>query len=389
MLVGPESPFFYRLAKDLRIYANKLHKINLSGGCFIFYPFEAINYRGDVQSFGKFLIDFVEKEKIDTVIMFNDGKLVHRMAKSVLKDKVEYFVIEKGYIRPHFITFEREGVNGKSPLLDVDIETIINTELKPLRVVNFEDSVFMMNLYATIFYLSFVLLKPFFPSSGLVFKNINRLALGRIISSVYRLFLKISDKKVDSMIDTLKGKYYFIPLQVHNDVQIRLYSDYSDISLFIEEIIISFSKNAPEKTHLIIKHHPMDLGFKNYSKFITDVSRKLGVEDRVKYIKSGNIDKLIENSIGCVTINSTVGMTALMKRKPVKVMGKAIYDKPGLTYQGPLDNFWKDSLNFTVDEELINKFIYYVMENALINGSLYKKINRKNNAGVYYQFYDI
>jgi capsular polysaccharide export protein len=41
-------------------------------------------------------------------------------------------------------------------------------------------------------------------------------------------------------------------------------------------------------------------------------------------------------------INSTVGLQALMRHKPLMVMGDALYDRPGLSHQGLLHDFWAD-----------------------------------------------
>jgi len=52
--------------------------------------------------------------------------------------------------------------------------------------------------------------------------------------------------------------------------------------------------------------------------------------------------ELLSNAAGIVTINSTVGTTGLYNRVPVKVLGNAVFDIPGLTSQQPLDAFWQD-----------------------------------------------
>lgn len=388
LLVGPESPFFYRFAKDIRKHAQKVYKINLSGGCFVYYPFGAVNYRGRPEEFGSFLKKFVEEKKIDIVVMFNDGKLAHRIAKRSLRGIVSFFVVEKGYIRPGFITIEREGVNGNSPILNISREDLENVVPKPVKIFDIKDNELKIAFYSAIFYIAFLLLRPLFPSSSLVYKHINRLAIGRILSFFGGFYYKLADRySINYIKKRLFGKYYFIPLQVHNDIQIRFYSPYNDVADFIKETLTSFAKHAPKDTYIVIKHHPIDIGYRNYSRLIRNLSEELKISNRVLYIKSGDVLDLIKGCIGCVVINSTVGMSALLHLKPVKVMGTAIYDKEGLTYQGHLDDFWKDARNYTADAQLIEKFKFLVIERALVNGSLYHKINHENNAGVFYEFY--
>ena len=43
-----------------------------------------------------------------------------------------------------------------------------------------------------------------------------------------------------------------------------------------------------------------------------------------------------------VCVNSTSGTLALAAGKPVCTLGEAIYNVPGLTYDGHLDDFWAD-----------------------------------------------
>jgi capsular polysaccharide export protein len=44
--------------------------------------------------------------------------------------------------------------------------------------------------------------------------------------------------------------------------------------------------------------------------------------------------ELLTHAKAVVTINSTAGISALMHNKPLKVMGNALYDIKGMTYQG-------------------------------------------------------
>jgi len=386
LLVGPAGPFFYRLAKDLKKVGAEVFKINFSGADWIFYPTGAINYRGKPENFPEFLKKFVKETCIDTVIVFNDCREVHRIAKEVLKDSVEFWVIEQGYIRPDFFTFEKGGINGYSKL-PKDPVFYKKLKPKPLKVVKVEEWKFHWYFYSVVFFIAYILAKPFFPSSEFTYKNIHKNAIKFIITVLKQGYYSLVEKgKVSKFVEKNKGKYYFVPLQVHNDSQIRFHSDYRSVEEFIEEVLFSFSKYAPENTIIVFKHHPMDLGFKCYKNFIKNLSNKYGIIERVYYFKNGRIKELIENSIGCITINSTVGLEALLVGKPVKVMGKAVYDIGGLTYSGKLDEFWKEAFNFRPDMELLEKFVYYLIRETQVNGSVYKKVVEDTYTGAIYWF---
>lgn len=383
LLLQSQFIFFWRLSKDLKPLAKSVHKINFNGGDWIFYPKNARNYTGKPEGIANFLVDYVKQNNIDTVIMFNDCKPIHRIAKTALSGMVNFYVFEQGYIRPDYITLEKDGVNGYSQLPkepDFYRNLSLGNMVQPKPVGGVE---FYRFLYAVIYFIFFMLLKPIFKSSDYSAPKLFYYALsllkGIILSKYYCATHK---RKVFSFIEQQKGKYYFVPLQIAVDSQIRFHSPYKNVYQFIEEVLISFSKNAPDDTYLVFKHHPFDLGLNDYRDFIYKKSLTLGVHDRVKYFKIGDIELLIKNSIGCVMVNSTCGMTTLKHKKPLKIMGRAIYDIEGLVYKKTLDDFWIDAFTFKPDEQLIEKFTAYVIYTTQINGSFYKRISDKNTCGV-------
>jgi len=378
MLAGPVGWFFYRFAKDLRSVGAEVYKINFSGGELFYYPFGAVNYRGKPEDFPAFLENFVKEKKIDTVIMFNDCKEVHRIAKEVLKDRVEFWVFERGYIRPNFITFEKDGINGFSKIpKDAEFYRKLNVEPIEFKEVGHE-SLFHY-FHSVVNFLAYVLLWPLFPSSRFFYKNILHVVPYYIKMVFFQVFYWLKEsKKVKDFVKKFRGKYYFVPLQVHNDSQIRYHSDYKAIEDFIMDVLVSFSKYAPKDKYLVFKHHPMDLGFKCYKSFINNAVRQLGLEGRVFYFKNGHVEEFLKGSLGCITVNSTVGLTALRMYKPVIVFGRAVYDVKGMVFDGSLDEFWEKVLDLKVDKELVDKFINFLIRETQINGSLYKRAPCKN-----------
>ena len=70
-----------------------------------------------------------------------------------------------------------------------------------------------------------------------------------------------------------------------------------------------------------------------------------------------------------MTVNSTVGLSALQRGRPTKALGRAVYDVPGLTYQGPLDDFWRSPP--PPDAALCRAFRNVVVHATQINGGFY------------------
>jgi capsular polysaccharide export protein len=93
------------------------------------------------------------------------------------------------------------------------------------------------------------------------------------------------------------------------------------------------------------------------------------VTNRVIYVHDLPMPELLTHAKAVVTINSTAGISALVHNKPLKVMGNALYDIKGMTYQGHLHQFW--TANFKPDMKLFKKFREYLLENTQINAVYY------------------
>lgn len=79
--------------------------------------------------------------------------------------------------------------------------------------------------------------------------------------------------------------------------------------------------------------------------------------------KSGHIARK-----GMVCVNSTSATLALEVGTPVAVLGDAIYDIPGITQRGHLDNFW--SRPVAPDAELYAAFKRVLHAKCLVRGGL-------------------
>jgi capsular polysaccharide export protein len=91
-----------------------------------------------------------------------------------------------------------------------------------------------------------------------------------------------------------------------------------------------------------VKEHPLDNGVRDWRLETTALARLHGVADRVDYLEGGDIVPIAQRSKGVVTINSTSGTLALALGVPVIALGQAVYDIDSVTFQGSLDDFWRD-----------------------------------------------
>jgi capsular polysaccharide export protein len=96
------------------------------------------------------------------------------------------------------------------------------------------------------------------------------------------------------------------------------------------------------------------------------------IAERVTVLDGGQLGKVLDRSRAVVTVNSTVGSEALARGLPVITLGKAVYDIPGLTFQGELDDFWRAAA--PPDAALFDAFRRVLIDRCLIPGSFFNEI---------------
>ena len=198
------------------------------------------------------------------------------------------------------------------------------------------------------------------------------------IRSGFRKWIyKATEYQVSKKLLQGKGKFFLVPLQVHNDMQVIQHSDFGSVEEFIDRVLISFT-SADENTSIVFKHHPYDRGYKNYRTLISHLAGEYGLSGRVYYIHDTDLPRLLQRAEGAVLINSTVGISSMYHQTPVKALGRAIYDIPGLTHQGSLESFWQNPEK--VDPKKYTAYRNYLIAKTQLNGSIYTSINNAESA---------
>ncbi len=371
LLQGPVGTFFHRLAIKMEKNKTKVLKLNFNGGDFFFYP-NGKRCKCDEKDLENFYESFFKEKKIDAIVMYNDCRLIHAKAIKVAKGLgIGIWIFEEGYLRPYCITFEKDGVNANSSLpRDKNFYLSCNILTKE-SIKEIPGGFKFMAFSAFLYWLFSFLLAPFF-NNKLHHRTLFPFEFLFWFRSLYRKYLyKLTEKKLNQKIYSLEKKYFLAILQVYNDTQIKHHYRKS-IEEFIEELILSFANHARAKSYLVFKHHPMDRGYRNYSKLINELSQKYHIEGRIFYVHDTYLPTLLKNALGCITINSTVGLSAILEGCPTKVCGNAFYNFEGLAYPKKLQFFWREAHAYKPNPSLVINFKNYLLNTNQFNGNFYK-----------------
>ena len=376
MLQGPAGPFFARVARQLRAAGAHVTKVNFNGGEDLYFreP-EVVRFRGTRREWPAFFDGLVAVRAVTGVVLFGDCRPLHRSAiERARAHGLDVFVFEEGYLRPDFVTLERGGVNGHSniPQHPDFYAHLSATEDPPHRRIK---HAFAKSALHTIAYASAVALAQRRYPAYEHHRDIRPLPQAKLWlrGAVRRARHTLRDRELAQRIEAQRlPPYFFVPLQVHLDSQLG-HSRYATIQDFIREVVASFAQHAPRDHALLLKLHPMDRPYSDYAAHVESLSREHGLAGRIFYADVINLPAALRGARGTVVINSTVGLSSLTHGTPVKCLGRAVYDIPGLTHRGTLADFFQEP--GTVDRVLYKKFRHWLLQQNQLNGSVWSKLH--------------
>lgn len=391
LLQGPVGPFFSRLARDLRRAGAQVQKVNFHAGDQVYFP-RGHTWRGPMAAWPAWLERHLAAWQIDCVMLFGDCRPVHQAARAVCqRHGLPVGVFEEGYLRPNHVTFEWGGVNAHSTL-PRDAQALVGaTPAGPswprpqgtAPAVPVPPTFWRMALWAMLYFAAGALFAWRFPH----YVHHRPLELAQALPwlrSAWRKPLRVRAQRalLPRLTGAESGRWFLVPLQVHNDSQVLHHADTGGVAGFIASTIASFARHAPRDCLLVIKHHPMDRGYRDYRALVASEAGRHGCAERVLCLHDQPTLLLLQHCRGVITINSTVGLSALGAGRATKTVGRAFYDIPGLTYQGPLHRFWREAPRAAPNRALWLALERTIMARALLNGSFYRPVVRGSATGL-------
>jgi capsular polysaccharide export protein len=392
-LQRPTNKLFAHMANRLSDFGHQCFSINLSAGDAIFGVSDnAVNFDARLDEWPAFIRQYIAEHGITDIVLLGEQRAYHRVAIQIATEKgINIFVTDFGYIRPDWVIFERDGMNAES-LFPRDAASIFRlAEGLPAvdKTLQYRDSFFKQATWDMAFHLSQVYWPfrfPHYQRHTLSHPILNYCGIGlRLLCSpiarrrAAHVLAKFGVVR-DAVVSQAQKKFFVFAMQTEDDFSIRAYSHYPDLIAPIDETIRSFAKYANSDAALIFKIHPLDPGLKRWRSHIRKMAHLAGVGGRVHFIDGGDLDQMLRQSAGLVTVNSTVGIRAIELGCPVIALGQAVYRVDGLTFEAGdsthlrLDRFWQEAS--PPDVKLADAFMRAIAATLHVRGSYY------NHAGI-------
>ena len=378
MLQGPMSGFFSGLAALLQAHGHTITKVHFNGGDQLFWRRGgALRYNGGTAALGDWLRALMRERGIDALVLFGQMRPMHVAAREVARELcIEVFVFEEGYLRPHYVTVERRGVNALSlqPRLASFYREAPLHHDKPQVPEPTGQTFWGMAARAAAYGLATLLLQPWYARNR-HHRSLNPVTetLRWLRGGARRLTRSWLERgELERLCSAEHSKRWFlVPLQVHNDSQVRDHSRFASMEAFLEEVVASFKQHAPADALLAVKHHPMDRAYTHYAPLLRRLASEHGLGARLRYLHDQHLPTLLHHARGVITINSTVGLQALYHHVPVITLAASVYQIPGLVFEGELAQFWQDP--GAVDVPLYERFRAHLVASTQLNASFYAR----------------
>lgn len=374
------SIFAARLADALAATGARIEKIHLCTGDLLFWPRRGARwYRGKAADWPGFVGSVMDECAITDLILTGEQRAYHRAAiAEARKRNINVTIHDLGYLRPDWIAFEQDGMAtwSRFPRTPEAVRHLASTVPDADFARKYEDSFTVQAASDVAFHVSTAFLWFLFPH----YRSFQPYGVVRGYGgTLWRLLrggrLAAEANAAIARIRAAGTPYFVLPLQMEADFSLRAYSPFPDIVTPLQTVIASFARHAAPGTCLFVKLHPHDPGLRPWRRLIAEMAERNGIAGRVIFIDGGSLDALLEQAQGVVTVNSTVGIWALRAGVPVKVLGDAIFDMPGLTHQGSLPVFW--TAPERPDPSLIADFLRAIAHTLHIRGVFYARAGRE------------
>lgn len=382
LLQGPHGPFFAELAARLRGSGHHVSRVAFNEGDVREWPDARTlhRYADAPRDFAPWLAALCEALGISDVLLYGDHRWMHRDAADIARAQgLRLHYLEEGYLRPHWITYERDGVNGTSRLMSLTPESILAhaQALAPRdRPAPDQWGAMGSHLWHGLRYHRAAAAGARrwggpYPTRAIPLRDECSHALRALLDLPLRALRR---RLAQGALLRAGAPYHVALLQLGHDASVQAHSSYSCMAGFMEDVARGFASGAPAHHHLVFKMHPFEDGRERLSQVARRLARDHGLTGRMHVLEGERLAVLLDGATSAVTINSTAAQQALWRGLPVRASGRAIYGKPGLVSSQGMAEFFAGP--DPTDMELYRAFRRLLLATSQIKGGFYTASGR-------------
>lgn len=382
-LQGPHGPFFDRLSRLLRRAGAETWRVGFNAGDEALWRDRTryIPCHASREDWPATCRDLIARLAVTDLVLYGDTRPCHAAAIAEARAAgVAVHVFEEGYLRPHWVTYERGGANGNSRIMETGIAEMeaalarleTETGAAPARWGDMRAHIFWGAVYHARVLAGRRRYPAFAPHRALGVGAEFRLYLRRLLTlPVAALERRVATRRV------MRGgfPYHLVLMQLAHDASFRAHGPFESQSAFVETCIEGFAQGAPAHHHLVFKAHPLEDGREPAEATIRATARRHGVGERVHFLRGGKLAELLDHARSAITVNSTAGEQVLWRGLPLKAFGRAVYARDAFVSTQPLGAFFAAPRR--PDSRAYRVYRRYLLETSQLSGGFYSARGRR------------
>ncbi|NUB43929.1 capsular biosynthesis protein [Fertoebacter nigrum] len=382
-LQGPHGPYFHRLGRMLAASGAQVWRVGFNRGDRAFWPDSAsyIAYQGTAALWPDTFRTLIAEKSITDIVLYGDTRPLHAHAVAIARAAgIMVHVFEEGYLRPHWVTYERGGSNGHSRLMTLSLRdmqaALAHSDMDlpdaPARWGDMKQHMFWGALYHWFVLAGFWDYRSYRPHRALT--------VGQEFALYCKRLALMPFHRLERFAATFRIKhggfpYHLVLLQLEHDSSFQMHSPFSTMTEFLALVIEGFARGAAPHHHLVFKAHPLEDGRVAVAREIRRLAAQHGVSARVHFVRGGKLAGLLNHARSAVTVNSTAGQQVLWRGLPLKTFGAAVYAKPEFVSTQPLHEFFARPTR--PDSRAYRDYRHYLLETSQVPGGFYSIQGRR------------
>jgi len=382
LLQGPHGPFFDRLGQGLRATGAEVWRAGFNRGDRAFWSDRAryVPVTCPPGAWRDACAGLLDRLGITDIALYGDTRPVHATAIAAARERgLRIHIFEEGYLRPYWVTYERDGANGHSRLMDLSIAEIAArvpdggplAAEAPAHWGDMREHIFYGALYHGLVMAPSRRYRAFRPHRGLPVRAEFALYLRRLALLPVHAATRLA---ATGAIRRGGFPYHLVLLQLAHDASFRHHGPFARMEDFLALCINGFADGAPAHHHLVFKAHPLEDGRSPLPRTIRRLAQAHGLAGRVHFVPGGKLAPLLDGARSAVTVNSTAAQQALWRGLPLRAFGRAVYAKPELVSDQPLPAFFAAPRR--PDPDAYRAFRRFLLETSQVPGGYYSRRGR-------------
>lgn len=371
MLQGPHGPFFAELATALRAQGAEVWRVGINAGDAAEWPgpgflkIDAAPHDRDLA-----LAQAMTQHQITDLILYGDRRAFHAQAVQTARALgIRCHILEEGYIRPHWITYERQGSNQRSPAATWPLDSLSPlaacTEPRPAARWGALKSHIA---YGVLYHLRLLLGARRYPRYRSHRSAPVIVEAARSFGAALTLPLAMAWRTLaQTRVLRQGGPLFVVLMQLEHD------SALADSGIthraLLDQILAAFATHAAPEARLIVKMHPLEARRLHLARLTAARAHRHGLAARVVALPGGRLAPLLDRATAALTVNSTAGQQVLWRGLPLYAFGPSVYAHDALLPERDLGRFLRAPT--AAPPEVYARFRAFLFQTSQLPGSFY------------------